>query len=459
MTDQQGPFRSTGTVCDICLVEVPGVLRLEGSHVFLVRHCPKHGERRWLVSRNGERYVAYDQHFHGLFHGKTPTDPTGEPIFCLTNRCNQGCGYCLTESNKIEQFEDFNLDCFRREVRSSRDSKICLFGGEPLMHPRFFDFVEAVASAGKTALVCTNGIAFADEEVVRRLVSRSRGRCFVRMTFEGFLEEDYEHLRIPGLRDKKLAALANLESHGVPLLLAHTVTTAEQQNPERFQGILERVIEHANNGKEIRGLSFSCMTALGGESGRDPGLVPSVDTLMDAIVASRSVPTARNHVYTSQHLIHWLFHVLDESVCEYKQAVVLFRTGKGWVGVDEFLDCDSLQARLDRRLARGHQNRVRRALGLAYDLLASVRWAEFPAMARIAMKLLPFFLSGRDYRRLPDVIFVVTAGTACDPNNFDETVASHCDKVFYSQLGNELSIESSSVFLFRNQRNRAAREP
>ncbi|MCX6916359.1 MAG: radical SAM protein, partial [Verrucomicrobia bacterium] len=222
-------------ICDVCLADVPAALEREGDDVYCAKYCPTHGTRRWLVSRNGDRYLRFDRQYHTLFPPNEPPTPGGDPYFFITNRCNQDCDYCATEANRYDYFGDYDLERFDRDIRSSASSKVILFGGEPLMHPRFFEFVERIAAVGKTAVICSNGMRFADEGVVLRLLEASRGRCFVRITFEGFEDENYGHLPVRRLIDVKLAALANLKKHAVPMALSHTVNLEEQRDEDRLR--------------------------------------------------------------------------------------------------------------------------------------------------------------------------------------------------------------------------------
>jgi hypothetical protein len=452
LRDAEERIRDTRSICDVCLAPVPASLRRDGDAVHLVKQCPEHGERRWLVSRNGDDYVAFDRHYHRLFPRAEAAVPTGEPIFCLTNRCNQNCHYCLTSASRERQFDDFDLDAFARILRSDRSTKVLLFGGEPFMHPRFDDFVAAVARTGKTAVVCTNGMALADPDVVARLVRMTGGRLFVRMTFEGFDDADYAHLHVPGLRQRKLAALANLEAHAVPTFLAHTVTVDELRDPARLRRCLDALIAYAKDGHGVRGVGFSCLTALGGERELSGEWVLSVDRMIDHLVDSPLVPVARRHVYTAEHLIHWFYHLAGDPVCEYKQTIVLLRHGGAWVGLDAFVDCDALRRRLDARLAKGAPSRWRRALGLAFDLARSLRPRQAHHLVGMGLRVLPFLWHGRDYRRLPEILLVLTAGTACDPNNYDETVARSCEKPFHTFEDGCARVASSSRFLIRKLR-------
>jgi pyruvate-formate lyase-activating enzyme len=435
---------------------VPAALEREGEDIYSAKYCPTHGTRRWLVSRNGDRYLRFDRQYHALFPANEPPSAGGEPYFFITNRCNQGCDYCLTEANRHDYFGDYDLEQFDRDMRSSRSSKIDLFGGEPLMHPRFFEFVERIAAAGKTTVILSNGRAFADEGVVLRLVKASRGRCFVRITFEGFDGENYGHLRDRRLADMKLAALANLKKHGVPMALAHTVNLDDQRDEDRLRRTLRSIIEFAMKERFVSGCTFTSVTALGGARSLRPDEVLSVDRLMDQLLAACPVAVERNHVYLGQQTAFFVGRILDLPMCEYKQAAMLFRRGGRWVGINDLFDCQRLERRFDRRIEGPRVGRFRQLLGLVADLAASARLSRLPWLAGLAARTLPLLWSGLDYRRIPKEILLLNVSTTCDPNGFDASIARRCERPSYAMAGTRLRTGLSAHLLIEFLRERTA---
>jgi uncharacterized Fe-S cluster-containing radical SAM superfamily protein len=450
-------IRTFRTVCDVCLRELDGELRLEGDLVYHCKECPEHGPRRWLVSRNGGSYARFDRHYHAVFPAGEAAPPPEDIRFFITSACNLGCDYCALESNRHRYFETYDLARFAAELRAFPGPKVSLIGGEPLCHPRFFEFLGCIERAGKTAVVCSNGLALANESVVRRLVEVSRGRCEVRMTFEGFAPEDYEALPpVADLRETKLAALATLERVGVSVTLAHTISTAEQADPERLRRVLAALARYAMEKSFIHGLTVQAITAVG--AARDlPGEgVMSVDAVTDAIVAACPVPVARSHAYLAQELLHLVSRVFDLPLCEYRQAVILLRPGEEWVGLDHFFDCDRLQRRLEARAAHGPASRPELLRRLLVDLLASARPLRLPALVRMGVQLLPLFVKRWDYASIPHCILPLNAGTNCDRYNLDQTVAHRCEKTFHTQRGDEVWKEPGGAMFIRHLHERLA---
>ncbi len=450
-------LRAFRGVCDLCLRDVPGTLELDGGLVRQRKVCPEHGARHALLSRNGERYARYDRSYHTLFPPDGVPTPPVDSYFAVTNRCNQACDYCLVEANRVDYYGDYDLARFDRELPGLTSKKVGLVGGEPAMHPRFFDLVARIAAAGKTAVVFTNGLAFADERMAERLVAASQRRCIVRFTFEGFGDGDYAHLRIPHARQKKLDALAHLARHGAAITLAHTITIAEQADRPHLRRIMRAIISYAMGQRAITGVTFSAVAALGALRGRSADDEMPVDEVMDEIVRAMPLPIDRRHVYLAQRITHAVARLFGLPMCVYHQAALLLRAGDGWHGLDHFLDCERLEARLDTRLDGWPASRAGIFAALASDLALTARPARAPALAKLGLGVLPLFLGGLDYREIPDGILPINAGTVCDPHNFDATVARRCEKLAYSAVDGDTVVETVSQMVMRHLGDRELR--
>ncbi|GMV42883.1 MAG: hypothetical protein AMXMBFR64_45990 [Myxococcales bacterium] len=450
------PLRS---LCDVCLEPGDGELRSDATTVALVKRCAEHGERMVPLSHNGDDYLRLDRAFHTLFPPHEPPQPTVDTYYFITNACNLGCGYCLTEANRYPYFEDYPLVDFEQRLRGYSGEKVSLIGGEPLSHPRFFDFVGAVRRARKTLVVYTNGLAFADEATVRRLVQEA-GRVEVRMTFEGFEEADYRHLPVGRVRERKLLALDNLERHGVSTVLGHTIAPGEETSYGAAQ--LQRLLAYAQGHDFVRGLTFQGTAALGGTRDAPPASLLSVDAVMDRVVGALAdqAPFPRRQVYVAQKLVYLLARLFDLPICAYVQAALLFRVGDRWVGLDDLVDCDALDARLDRRVERWRSwSRPRQALALAADLLATARPQRLPSLLRLGLETLPVFLRRLDFGSIPRSVLPLVSITICDRYNYDEAVGRRCEKGVQSVVRGQVVTELCSEMAIRQLRERVGGEP
>lgn len=85
----------------------------------------------------------------------------------LTQRCNLSCAFCGTGNRKNSHKSIRNVE---REIATitalSKSDTIILAGGEPLMYPDLEAVVQMVNSAGKKAVVLTNGILVTRERLL-----------------------------------------------------------------------------------------------------------------------------------------------------------------------------------------------------------------------------------------------------------------------------------------------------
>jgi len=453
------PGRTFPSICDVCLEEVPGCVERTGDEVFLVRDCPVHGARRFLISRNGVDFERYDQFRAAtLPAGVTPAAPS-KSFFFITPSCNQGCTYCLNEANQFTYFAPYDLDRFDADIGTLPGDAVSVVGGEPFAHPRFFEFAAAVRRHGKKLLVFTNGLALADERTVARLVEVCAGRCQVFMTFEGLSPELYAHLVPARVYERKCAALENLEKYGVPVGVHHTMPPHHQRSARADQtAALRALMAYAMEHDCVRALAFQAVVAVGGARHLAADEVVSVDRAMDEIVAALPVRVDRREVYTLQKLFGLVSGVLRMPRCPHMQLVALFRLNGAWVGLDHLLDCAALDRRLDRRMRRLPLTRLRMIRALVMDVGASVRWRRLPALLRLAWQAFPVFLRDLDIANIPKAILPIVATTVCDRFNYDHTLARHCDKRVHSTVRGAVIAELASAMSLRQLRERAAHD-
>lgn len=449
--------RTFGSICDVCLQDVSGHVERHDDDVFLVRHCAEHGTRHFLTSRNGAAFERFDRAYHVLFADAAPPHPPANSYFFITDACNQGCAYCLNEANTHSYFAEYDLDRFAAEVRAWPGDCVGLAGGEPFSHSQVFEFARIVRAHGKRLRVCTNGLALAGEDVVRRLMDVSGSCCEVRMTFEGFTPECYEHLAVARVRERKLAALENLRKHRVPTALCLTFDPARSRLPADVRrATMRSIVEYALRHDFVRALAFQSAVAVGGARHLSADDVMSVDRMMDDIVAAAPVPLERRHMYVLQKLMGIATALLRLPLCENSQFAALFRVRHGWVGLDHFFDCDGLDQRLERRLTTAPVTRARLLQALTVDLAATARLNRFPAFLRLAWQVLPVFWRRFDLSRVPRSALPLVSTTACDRFNYDGSLARRCDKWGNSMVRGTAVRELLSAMMVRQLRERAA---
>jgi uncharacterized radical SAM superfamily Fe-S cluster-containing enzyme len=129
-------------------------------------------------------------------------------------------------------------------------------GGEPLLHPRLLEIVDAALGHPEVVRVSisTNGLALLDQPtLVEELHKRN---VVISLQFDGFNDRVYEVLRGRRLLKQKLQILELLSEKDISTSL--TVTAADQLNTDQFPQIVDYLFSHPRTiSLMIQPLSFS----------------------------------------------------------------------------------------------------------------------------------------------------------------------------------------------------------
>src|SRR5512134_774117 len=83
-------------------------------------------------------------------------------VLMLHSRCNCRCVMCdIWKDRTGTELSEGTLRSWRDDLRRLGVERICLTGGEPLMHSRFARICEAIADAGIAVTLVTTGLLLA----------------------------------------------------------------------------------------------------------------------------------------------------------------------------------------------------------------------------------------------------------------------------------------------------------
>lgn len=158
----------------------------------------------------------------------TGSGDLGAPLYVawqITNECNLACLHCIEESGpgkafKDELTKDQVFDVLRQMVEA-QVPYMSFSGGEPMVHPHFFEMVEYVCSNGVQLKVETNG-HFLSKENCRRL--KDLGVKAVQVSMDGGSRETFNRMRVHGDFDKMVEGVRNLREAGVPIEINYSPT-------------------------------------------------------------------------------------------------------------------------------------------------------------------------------------------------------------------------------------------
>jgi 7,8-dihydro-6-hydroxymethylpterin dimethyltransferase len=300
-------LKRTTSRCPTCHAPCPAeVWRTGGipSKVFLKRTCPEHGE--------ASACIASDARFYWLAKGKSENacgcgpnsccsadgsnagtlgrnaDPGGAlgvmeklstclALIEIVNSCNLSCPTCYADSplGAGHTVDSVPLENLQQRIQGVIDRKgkieiLQLSGGEPTLHPRFFELLRWLHGNPQIdyVLLNTNGVRIAhDESFARELAATFRyGKFQLYLQFDGTQAAGQEFLRGADLRSTRVRCLERCAEMKLPVTLAMTVT------PENLPFLWE-AIEFGLRWPNVRGISFQPMF----QSGRVPNSHKSSD--------------------------------------------------------------------------------------------------------------------------------------------------------------------------------------
>jgi MoaA/NifB/PqqE/SkfB family radical SAM enzyme len=136
----------------------------------------------------------------------------------ITNECNLACLHCIEESGPGKAFKD---ELSAAEFRAILDQFVALevpyvsfSGGEPMVHPHFFEMAEYFCAGGGQLKVETNG-HYLTPDNCKRLAEI--GIKAVQVSIDGGSKETFNRMRVLGQFDVVTEGTRNLHEAGVPI--------------------------------------------------------------------------------------------------------------------------------------------------------------------------------------------------------------------------------------------------
>jgi MoaA/NifB/PqqE/SkfB family radical SAM enzyme len=136
----------------------------------------------------------------------------------ITNECNLACLHCIEESGPGKAFADeLGRDDVFRVIDQLMDHEVpylSFSGGEPMLHPHFFEMVERVTARGSQLKIETNG-HYLSPDNCRRL--KDLDVKAVQVSLDGASAATFGRMRVRGQFDVTLEGIRNLAAADVPV--------------------------------------------------------------------------------------------------------------------------------------------------------------------------------------------------------------------------------------------------
>jgi hypothetical protein len=278
----------TTSLCETCLALVPAKIIAEGEYVFFQKRCPAHGVQKTLVAddlaywksqrdwlKPGDRPLALQSRTE---HG-CPYDcglcPDHEQHSCLAiveinDACNLACPVCFADSavgrgghRPLAEIEAM-LDAV--VASEGEPDLVQLSGGEPTIHPQFFEVLAAAkARPIRHLMINTNGLAIAREPGFAERLAAFMPGLEVYLQVDSLRREALMDLRGADLSKVRIEALQALERVGVSTTLVATVKKGVNDDD------IAPLIRFALQWRCVRGVTFQPVQ----DAGRNDGFAPA----------------------------------------------------------------------------------------------------------------------------------------------------------------------------------------
>lgn len=156
------------------------------------------------------------------------SEDLGAPLYIawqVTNECNLACLHCIEESGPGKAFRDeFDTEQVFRFLQQVMDLEVpylSFSGGEPMVHPQFFEMVEFVCAQDGQLKIETNG-HYLTTENCRRL--KGLDVKAVQVSLDGASRETFNRMRVRGDYDLAIEGVQNLQAADVPIEINYSPT-------------------------------------------------------------------------------------------------------------------------------------------------------------------------------------------------------------------------------------------
>ena len=276
----------TTSLCETCLALVPAKVTAEDGCVFYLKRCPEHGVQKTLISDD----IAYwKSQRDWLKPGDRPLTPQtrtdhGCPYDCglcpdheqhsclaiieINDACNLSCPVCFAESS-IKREAHRSL----AEVEAMLDAVVAsegepdlvqISGGEPTIHPQFFEILEAArARPIRHLMINTNGLRIAREPGFAERLAEFMPGFEVYLQFDSLRREALMDLRGADLTRVRIEALEALERCNISTTLVVTLKKGVND------GDIADIVRFALKWRCVRGVTFQPIQDAGRNDGFD----------------------------------------------------------------------------------------------------------------------------------------------------------------------------------------------
>ena len=254
------------------------------GEVWMVKECPIHGKYEDMMAIDAKFLNWIEQNFPGRDipahndedmhkHGSSTVRYGRGSVLTvdLTNRCNMMCDPCFMDANQVGYVHELSWEEIQEildnalKIKPRRQMSVQFSGGEPTMHPRFFDAIRHARKIGYNSVqAATNGIEFAKSKEYCQQAFEA-GLRYAYLQFDGIGNDANSHRQVGNLFDVKLRAIENMHAAGIEIILVTTIVN--NLNNDQVGAIVKFAMD---NPKKISFVAFQPVSF----TGRDEEITP-----------------------------------------------------------------------------------------------------------------------------------------------------------------------------------------
>src|SRR5580700_6682409 len=254
------------------------------GQVWMVKDCPLHGHYEDMMAIDSDFLKWIEKQFPGRDipahndeglhkHGSSNVRYGRGSVLTvdLTNRCNMMCDPCFMDANQVGYVHELSWDEIQEildnalKIKPRRQMSVQFSGGEPTMHPRFFDAIRHARKIGYNSVqAATNGIEFAKSKEYCKQAFEA-GLRYAYLQFDGIGNDANSHRQVGNLFDVKLRAIDNMHAAGIEIILVTTIVN--NLNNDQVGAIVKFAMQNPN---KISFVAFQPVSF----TGRDEEITP-----------------------------------------------------------------------------------------------------------------------------------------------------------------------------------------
>ncbi len=180
-------------------------------------------------------------------------------VWNITRTCNLRCVHCYSDSNAVNYPGELTWGQMEKvvdDLAAYQVPSLLLSGGEPMIHPRFFDLVDKASAAGLKLTISTNGTLITPEKAA---LLKAANVAYVGISLDGIGPVHDQFRRKEGAFDAAVRGFRNCHDVDQKTGLRLTLT---RHNVENIGRILDFIEE-----QEIQRVCFYHLVPAGRGSG------------------------------------------------------------------------------------------------------------------------------------------------------------------------------------------------